>query len=234
MRPSPTPFFAMNSEIQHEMRQPRGFSLIEMMIILGIVGLLLAFAAPNLFSLLGASSLSGEGTLVENQLTLAQQLAVSKSADVEVRFFNLTDESAAQTEEAFRAFQLFQFNNEGDMIPVSNFFRIRAPVAIHEELSTLLETGRGSQLDRKFGFSSPRTGEYDAPAGPGGTLERTPYVAFRFRPDGSTDLPYRAQGDDTWYLTLVQGEGAIQSNDPDNYVCLQINPYNGQISQFRP
>ncbi len=212
----------------------RAFSLIEMMIILGLVGLLLAFAAPNLFSLLGSSSLSGEGTLIENQLTLAQQLAVSKSADVEVRFFNLIDESAAQTEEAFRAFQLFQFNNEGDMIPVSQFFRIRAPVAIHEGLSTILSGREGSENDKRFGFSSPREGTYNAPAGAGGALVTTPYIAFRFRPDGSTDLPYRAEGDDTWYLTLVQGEGANQNNDPDNYVCLQINPYNGQISQFRP
>lgn len=212
----------------------RAFSLIEMMIILGLVGLLLAFAAPNLFSLLGSSSLSGEGTLIENQLTLAQQMAVSKSADVEVRFFNLVDESAAQTEEAFRAFQLFQFNNEGDMIPVSQFFRIRAPVAIHEELSTILSGREGTENDKRFGFSSPRTGTYNAPAGAGGALVPTPYVSFRFRPDGSTDLPYRAEGDDTWYLTLVQGEGANQNSKPDNYVCLQINPYNGQISQFRP
>lgn len=212
----------------------RAFSLIEMMIILGLVGLLLAFAAPNLFSLLGSTSLSGEGTLIENQLTLAQQLAVSKSADVEVRFFRLADESAAQIDEAFRAFQLFQFNNEGDMIPVSQFFRIRAPVAINEGLSTILTTGRGSETDVRFGFSSPREGQYNAPAGPGGSLIPTEFIAFRFRPDGSTDLPYRAEGEDTWYLTLVQGEGANENNDPDNYVCLQINPYNGQISQFRP
>jgi hypothetical protein len=33
---------------------------------------------------------------------------------------------------------------------------------------------------------------------------------------------------------MVQGEGALQSNDPDNYVCLQVNPYNGQVSEFRP
>jgi len=212
----------------------KAFSLIEMMIILGLVGLLLAFAAPNLFSLLGSTSLSGEGTLIENQLTLAQQMAVSKSADVEVRFFSLADASAAQTEEAYRAFQLFQFNNEGDMIPISPFFRIRAPVAIHEDLSTILSTGEGSETDRKYGFSSPRAGEYNAPAGAGGALVSTPYVAFRFRPDGSTDLPYRAAEDDTWYLTLVQGEGANRTADPDNYVCLQINPYNGQITQFRP
>jgi len=212
----------------------KAFSLIEMMIILGLVGLLMAFAAPNLFSLIGASSLSGEGALVENQLSLAQQLAISKSADVEVRFFRLADESAAQTDEAFRAFQIFQFNNLGEMEPVSAFFRIRPPVAIHEQLSTILKSGAASSEDRKFGFDSPRRGSYNAPAGPGGSLVTTDYVSFRYRPDGSTDLPFRAGEKDTWYLTLVQGEGANQDNDPDNYFCLQINPYNGAVQQFRP
>jgi len=215
----------------------RAFSLIEMMIVLGIVGLLLAFAAPNLFSLIGANSLSGEGTLVRNQLTMAQQMAVSKSADVEVRFFKLADESAARTEEAFRAFQLFQFNERGEMVPISEFFRVRAPVAIHEDLSTLLQPGRGGdQTDRKFGFISPREGTARAPAGPGGKLvDGVPYVAFRFRPDGGTDLPFGSLGgDDTWYITLVQGEGALNDSDPDNYLSLQVNPYNGQISEFRP
>ncbi|MDF1861896.1 MAG: Verru_Chthon cassette protein D [Verrucomicrobiales bacterium] len=213
----------------------RAFSLIEMMIVLGIVGLLLAFAAPNLFSLISSSTLSGEGTLLENQLTLAQQQAISKSADVEIRFFKLADESAAQVEEAYRAYQLFQFNPEGEMIPISTFFRIRPPAALHESLSTLLNPGRPSGDDKKYGFVSPQKGQYEAPSGPGGSKRLTDYIAFRFRPDGSTDLPFRS-GDsrDTWYLTLVQGEGAMESSEPDNFVCLQVNPYNGQISNYRP
>ncbi|MBP84779.1 MAG: hypothetical protein CMO61_13125 [Verrucomicrobiales bacterium] len=218
-------------------KQIRGFSLIEMMVVLTVVSILLAFAAPNLFSLISSNTLSGEGTVIQNQLTLAQQMAVSKSADVEVRFFKMKDESAALTEEAFRAFQLFQYSAEGEMLPVSNFFRIRNPVAVHENLSTLVQpaaTG-GISSETRYGFDSPRIGSELVPTGRSGTKVDTPYVAFRFRPDGSTDLPYRS-GDarDTWYITLVQGEGALQNDEPDNFVCLQVNPYNGKINVFRP
>lgn len=212
------------------------FSLIEMMVVLGIVGLLLAFAAPNLFSLISSNTLTGEGSVLRNQLTLAQQVAVSKNADVEVRFFRMADYSAAQTEERFRAFQLYQYNQAGQLEPISTFFRIRAPVGVHESLSTILNTGSGgaTSVDKKYGFDSPRSGSVEAPTGEGGSLKPTPYVSFRFRPDGSTDLPFRTGNKDTWYITLVQGEGALQSNDPDNYLCLQVNPYNGQVSEFRP
>ena len=216
--------------------QKAAFSLIEMMVVLGIVGLLLAFAAPNLFSLISSNTLTGEGTVLRNQLTYAQQIAVSKNADVEVRFFKMPDFSAAQTEEAFRAYQLYQYNQEGQLIPISTFFRIKAPVGVHESLSTMLNpnSGGATTVDRTYGFDSPRVGQSDAPTGEGGSLRSTPYVAFRFRPDGSTDLPFRTSNRDTWYITLVQGEGALQTNDPDNYLCLQVNPYNGQVSEFRP
>jgi len=224
-------------------RRSRAFSLIEMMVVLTVVAILMAFAAPNLFSLISSSTLSGEGTVIQNQMTLAQQTAISKSADVEVRFFKFADEASAQLDEAFRAFQLYQYQPDGDMVPISEFFRIRPPVAIHEELSTLVQASTGySAEEAKLGFSSPRyeSGDTDNPVPITRTdTEVAPYVAFRFRPDGSTDLPYRAQGsgvgrNDTWYLTLVQGEEALQSQSPDNYTCLQVNPYNGKISVFRP
>jgi uncharacterized protein (TIGR02596 family) len=212
------------------------FSLIELMVVLGVVGLLLAFAAPNLLSLISANSLTGEGQVLRNQFTYAQQIAISKSADVEVRFFKMPDFVNARPDEAFRAFQLFQYNVNGELAPISPFFRIRSPVAVHEGLSTLLDVraNGASAQEKRFGFSAPTQGMAEAPAGEGGRLQSTQYVAFRFRPDGSTDLPFRTASQDTWYITLVQGDGAIQSSRPDNYLCLQVNPYNGQVSEFRP
>ncbi|MGY8641662.1 MAG: Verru_Chthon cassette protein D [Verrucomicrobiales bacterium] len=207
------------------------FSLIEMMIVLTVVGILLAFAAPDLFSLMQSSSLTSEGSHLRNQISQAQQLALAKNADVELRFFKLADTAAAETEEGFRAYQMFQFDKTGAMIEVSRFYRINAPVILSETLSTLLTTAGGDSADRKFGFVSPQEGKYEVPVGLG--MEETDYVAFRFRPDGSTDLPNRSNGD-TWYLTLVQGEGAVRDTDPANYYCLQVNPYNGQITEFRP
>ncbi len=212
----------------------RAFSLIEMMVVLGVVGLLLAFAAPNLFSLITSNSLTGEGVVLKNQLTFAQQTAISKNADVEVRFFQIPDYANAREEEAFRAYQLFQYNLDGNLVPITTLFRIKAPVGVHEKLSTILDPqANTSTADKKFGFSSPTKGQTGTTEG-GGTPENAKYVAFRFRPDGSTDLPFRTGSSDTWYITLVQGEGALKADKPDNYVCLQVNPYNGQVSEFRP
>lgn len=229
----------MNS---HFFRKPlAAFSLIEMLIVLTVLGVLFAVAAPNLFTLMQASSLSSEGNLVRNKLTHAQQIALSKNSDVEVRFFKMADPGSAELEEQFRGFQFFQYDEKGQLNPVSKFFRIRAPVYISKELSTLLDASANS--DRKgqeYGFISPNSGKFEIPLG-GDDVGTVEYVAFRFRPDGSTDLPGRSntndayEGGDTWYLTLVQGGGAEPAGGlPDNYYTVQVDPFNGRVGIYRP
>lgn len=218
----------------------RGFSLIEMLIVLSVLGVLFAIAAPNLFSLMQASSLSSEGNLIRNKLTQAQQLALSKNSDVEVRFFKMADPGSAELDPEFRAFQFFQYDERGQLNPVSKFFRISPPILISREMSTLLkEGGNRDQGAQDYGFLAPSVGSAEIPIGD--RQETVEYVAFRFRPDGSTDLPGRSgtsdayQGGDTWYLTLVQGIETENSTDlPSNYYTIQLDPFNGRLAVFRP
>lgn len=210
----------------------KGFSLIEMLIVLTVLGILFALAAPNLFTLMQASTLSSEGNLVRNKLTQAQQLALSKNTDVEVRFFKMGDPSAAELEEEFRGFQFFLFNEEGKLLPASKFFRIKPPVVISEDLSTLLNPSSNSDKEgQEYGFLSPSKGNSEIPVGD--TLQSVEYVSFRFRPDGSTDLPGRTGGDDTWYLSLLQGANTT-GGLPANHYIVQVDSYNGKIGVFRP
>ena len=210
----------------------RGFSLVELLIVLTVLGVLFAIAAPNLFTLMQSTSLSSEGNLVRNKLTQAQQMALSKNSDVEVRFFKMADPGAAELEEQFRGFQFYQFNETGQMVPITKFFRVRPPVVISEQFSTLLSPDANSDDDGKaFGFISPSSGNSEVPLGD--EMVPTEYISFRFRPDGSTDLPGRTGNDDTWYLTLVQGTGAETGLPPNHYI-VQIEPFNGRIGVFRP
>lgn len=209
----------------------RGFSLVEMLIVLTVLGILFAVAAPNLFSLMQASTLSSEGSLIRNKLTHAQQMALSKNSDVEVRFFKLADPNAAELKEQFRGFRFYQFNDSGRLEPISNFFRIKPPVVISEQFSTLLKPGSNTDsTGREYGFVAPSEGYEEIPVG--NEVQQADYVSFRFRPDGSTDLPGRTGNDDTWYLTLVQGTD--QTGFPTNYYVVQVDPFNGRVSVFRP
>ena len=209
-----------------------GFSLVEMLIVLTVLGILFAVAAPNLFTLMQASTLSSEGSLIRNKLTQAQQIALSKNTDVEVRFYKMADPGSAELTEEFRAFQFFQFDEKGQLEPVSKFFRIKPPVVISEAHSTLLNPSSNSDSEGKeYGFVSPEKGRFPIPVGE--EIQDAEYVSFRFRPDGSTDLPGRTGSDDTWYVTLLQG-GNGGSDLPANFYIVQVDSFNGRIGVFRP
>ena len=205
----------------------RGFSLIEMLIVVTVVGVLLAFAAPQLFSLVQSTSLTSEGTAIRNRMSQAQQIALSQNTDVEVRFFKMKDEGNAETETAFRAFQFYRYNEYGQLLPVSQFFRIRPPIVINEPLSTLLHGNEGGS-----NALSPTKGTAQIPVV--SDLKTFEYVSFRFKPDGSTDLPGRAKsGGDTWYITPTKGL-PTDAQVPNNYFTVQLDPFNGRVTSYRP
>ena len=200
----------------------RGWSLAEMLVVITVVGFLLAMAAPNLFSLVRASELSSQGEVLRNWLAQAQQQALSTGNDVEVRFYKFHDLANAQIVDEYRACQSFQRNDNGDLVPLVEVYRLNEPTMFSRTLSTLLDSSR----------SGMESGSVDAIAFFGSAAEsdtgRVTYRSFRFRPDGSTDLPKNEQ----WYLTLVADEGA--SPTPKNFFCLQIDPFNGTIRDYQP
>ena len=221
----------------------KGFSLIEMLIVLTVLGVLFAVAAPNLFTLLQATGLSSEGNLVRNVLTQAQQVALAKNTDVEVRFFRMSDPGSAEIEEEFRAFQFFQYDDKGQLSPASKFYRIKSPVYISDDpkLSSLLDSGANSDKEgKRYGFLSPTEGTSEIFIGGEDSAVRVPYVSFRFRADGSTDLPGRSrsadayEGGDTWFLTLVQGSAGAGGGELTNFYTIQLDPFTGRLGVFRP
>lgn len=199
----------------------RGFSLVELLIVVSVIGILLAIAAPNVFSLLNAHTLTGEGTLLRNKLTLAQQMALAKNSDVEVRFFKMEEEGSAGGRGSYRAFQLFMYNELGEMNPITDLFRVKPPAFLNENMSTLL--GAGSTAEGRYEVNE------------GSRKVSREFVGFRFKPDGSTDLDIYAPSGDTWYLVLIQGEENLGGSTlPKNYFVVQVDPFNGRVTEFRP
>ncbi len=207
-------------------REKQGFSLIEMLIVLSVVGLLFAMSAPQFFTLMQSTSLTTEGAFLRNKLTQAQQIALSKNADVEVRFFKFKDEAQVETVEQFRGIQFYTYNQRGEAEPISQFFKLKAPIVVSSDnkMSTVL---RPTSDD----FYSPRRGRSEIPIE--GVRREAEFVSFRFRPDGSTDLPGKA-GSDTWHLTLVKETDGSNGSVPDNFYTVQIDPFNGRLLEFRP
>lgn len=215
------------------------FTLVEMIVVMGIIVLLLSLTLPAFGPALQSANLSSAGSLVVDQLNFARQTALSRNRAVEVRFYGPKTSTDPQLPMA-TALRLLLIEENGSERPLANLARLPQGIIIsgdHQpnlDKSPLLKVVASNQV-------APRAGKEPAPL-PGGL---TDYVAFQFQRDGGTDLdvngPPRSgsapptAGQSSWHLTLRAENAAVLSNSlPPNYVTLQLDPLTGRVRVYRP
>ena len=209
----------------------KGFTLLELLVVISILILVMALAAPAVNSVMRGSQISQAGQAVNDQLSLARQTALSKNHAVEVRFYEFVDsempgEQAATTGTGhLRALQSFEMLDSGTAVAVGKMQRIQPSIIIDSggTLSSLIDPALKKTFSPTSGdpqVSLPRVGSYYC-------------YAFRFLPDGSTSLSPTAVNQ--WFLTLHNiNDGDSLATPPKNFITLQIDPTNGHIRTYRP
>ena len=86
----------------------RGFTLIEILVVLAIIAVIVTFTVPNLEPVLKGSKLKQAADDLERALANAQQVALTQNHPVEVRFFRYNDPDSPGSEEYFRSYQAVQ------------------------------------------------------------------------------------------------------------------------------
>lgn len=212
--------------------RPSGFSLIEMIVVVGIIAIIAVFAVPAASTVIRGSQLTQASQILTDQLNLARQQALTKNRSIEVRFYRFGD-AEQPGEEAdkpdtgkFRAIQLFEVLESGVPVPISKIQRLPNTVVFNDgDLSTLIDTKDGSSTQ------APKKPTDADPELPRGVERRYEYSAFRFLPDGSTNLPPTKN----WYTTLHSINDVIKDEvPPPNFFTLQIDPVSGTTKGYRP
>lgn len=199
------------------MRRPgsTAFSLVELLLVVGIVAIILAFLVPAADQALRGSTLAQSGQMVGDQIASARQLAIARNRPVFVRFYKLSGQGV-NGEEAYCAVQSMEQREDGTLHPLSKVNRLHENVQISDSAtySTLIANARDTGSDTISG-------------------QNANYAGFRFLPDGSTDLdPTTPEG---WFLTLVgRAPSGPQGETPKNFYTIRINPHTGQTRVFRP
>jgi uncharacterized protein (TIGR02596 family) len=139
-------------------RRQSGFTVIEVMTVLAVMGILAVGTLPMIQGVLDSQNIQGAAAIVRDQLQLARQDAITKNHPIQCRLYQATGGGYF----AIRAVY------DGTETPVSRMVSLPA--------STLMTSdGTYSSLTKASGVSTASDNK--------GT-----YIAFRFRADGSTDL----------------------------------------------
>lgn len=219
----------------------RAFTLIEILVVLAIISIIMFFTVPNMGEIIQGSKLTQAGDQLKYDLGLAQQTAVKDNLTVEVRFYQYrqpdqTDDVARKTYSAYQMFRLIPDSTkpsdpkaERILAPIGKIKKLPIGVIIpaSELWSTLVSNSTiANGTEEVFGMI------------PTEKKTVTTYRSFQINPDGSTNLD--TSGVEQWYVTLVdstvlaKSAGNLDNLAPDNYICIQVDPFNGGTRWYQP
>jgi uncharacterized protein (TIGR02596 family) len=213
-------------------RARRAFTMVELLVVLSIMAILAALAVPSFRSVVQNYQLKDSGNRIIGFISQSRQWAISKNQDVEVRFYKDTKNgqydsivSVADTGTSTGATTL-QWLAKPYYLPTGVAFNISN--AAYSPIITTLTTNSSAT-------NSPYAIATDSGSGTPSALQGESYVAFRFRPDGSTDLDLTALSCG-WCLTLTNvGSAAGANNTPANdFVTILIDPIMGRTRLYQP
>jgi uncharacterized protein (TIGR02596 family) len=210
-----------------------GFTLVELLVVVAIIGVLSTFAIGGLRSISRASALTTTAQRVADQINLARQIATARNLPVEVRvyslpYFGMTSGGAW----LFRGMQVYVVNGTNYEAASRRVLFPERVIIRDQDLVSVM-----SRVSWSNPIITTNWGEFGK-SGYG-------YRYFTIRPDGkaviynTTDYTNNiALNDYNNWFTLHNWEQDIPCGSsqpmPSNYAIVQINPFDSKATIIRP
>jgi uncharacterized protein (TIGR02596 family) len=250
------------SSLRQRLGRSQGFTLIELLIVITVIVLLMALAAPSFVGTMQSSRLAAAGQNLLGRLSQAQQTASSTNIPVEVRFYKFDDPTHVGGGDYFGAYQFLlarqTINASGaateTMETLSSPFYLESGVyisggQINGSPASALITGTGVSTFDEDGTTTAAGVNSGVTKQIQRTTGKANYVAIRFFPDGT--VKRLGSGYDgslgggikvrqlqmlnlpDAYVSIV-GEKELTSGTASNYYTVQIDPYTGHCRSYQP
>lgn len=190
----------------------RGFSLLEVILVLAVMAILIAFALTGYSTLVNASAITTSADTISDHLTDARAIAIAQNITVEVRLYVPT---ATGGPSVYSALQLHRLKSDGTASPVAKPVFLPASVVMDATAEHSPLIGANSQT------VTPDASD---------TLLNAQTRVFHFLPDGSTDL----NPSTNWFLTIRAATSSDPAHFPSNWACIRIDAVTGHIQMYHP
>lgn len=235
----------MKSNMQVPAGIRKGFTLIEMLVVVTIIVLLLAFSTPALMRTLQSSRLASVGDALMGAISEAQQMAYAQNVPVEMRFYKHSEVGFSGSPELFRSYQLFKtvLVTEGtgaamtvkeSLVPVGNLVKLPDGIVIAADAELSGALSDDGLPDTKEGSGTGYSG-----------VEGATFNALRFMTDGScravirdnggfAQLQHKTLPENFFTITYDSGREINVANLPSNFYTIQVDPFTGKARNYRP
>jgi uncharacterized protein (TIGR02596 family) len=211
--------------LQARARGRRGFTLVELLVVLSVIAILTVVAIPAVSSIMRSNDLNRATAMISDEFGFAHQAAVTRNADVQLRLYQI-GLAGSTTDLQYRAFRSWISSATISLQGLDKMQYLPASVIIspNVQYSTLLDYTNSQRSGLTQGTETL----------PNGVTAN--YVSFLFRATGGTSVSPNTPPVGIWDLTIYQETAVLNASTglPNNYATIQVDPVTSEVRTYRP